>query len=267
VARSVCFGAVDHGLPDPAGWMVLVLGPLSFLIVGFVALPRELKRFFMVLCSTRGGRVLLGLVLVAVLLESHWVFRKIEMAARYENFNYDNTSQEDLPTSYPRAGKSAPAFQLVDQTGQSFQLSNYPQDTILLTFAFAHCESVCPVLVRQVLEVGKSLKEKVRVVVLTLDPRRDTPKSLPYLARDWEFHEKAHLLSGAVDRVEAALRDFDVSYQRDERTGDVVHPALVYVLAPGGRIVYRFNNAPQKWLKQAAQLIVSENDSHFSAAR
>lgn len=267
VARSVCFGAPEHGLPDSAGWMVLTLGPLSFLLAGVLAWPQELRSTLVSLRYSRPGRGLFVLVLAAVLVEAFWVAKKVEMAARYESLSFENLSQDDLPDTYPRTRKPAHDFLLIDQSGQSFRLADYRNETILLTFAFAHCESVCPVLVRQVLETGSAFKQGVRVVVLTLDPWRDTPKSLPSLAKHWGFKEKTHLLSGAVEDVTATLKAFEVPFQRDERTGDVTHPALVYVIAPDGTIAFTFNNAPERWLKQAVERIASEDDQTLSAAR
>ncbi|HRO68417.1 MAG TPA: SCO family protein [Pseudobdellovibrionaceae bacterium] len=266
VARNVCFGALNGGLPDPAGWIVLALGPLSFLVVGFVAWPGELRKALRNLSSTGLGKSLAVLLLIAVGVEANWVRTKFATASLYESFSYKNPSPEDLPLGYLRTNRPAPDFTLVDQSGSSFRLADHSQDTILLTFAFAHCESVCPVLVRQVLDVAKTFKGGVRVVVLTLDPWRDTPKSLPSLAREWEFPEKSHLLSGPVEDVTAVLKSFQVSYQRNEKNGDIVHPALVYVIAPGGQIAYTFNNAPDQWLRQAIERIANDGRTH-SASR
>lgn len=267
VARNVCFGAREGGLPDPAGWIVLVLGPLSFLIVGFVAWPTELRKAAARVWSTGFGRGLVVLFLIAAVVEASWVVTKVRTVSIAENFSYKNTSEENLPTGYPRANKPAFDFTLVDQSGRPFRLADHKDETILLTFAFAHCETVCPILVRQVLDVGKEFAGRnVRVAVLTLDPWRDTPKSLPSMAEQWGFTERAHLLSGPVEEVTAALKGFEVSSRRDERTGDIVHPALVHVIAPGGKIAYTFNNAPDRWLRQAIERIASDEQTH-SASR
>lgn len=257
---------MDGGLPDPAGWIVLTLGPLSFLIVGLVAWPKELGKALRGTWSSGLGKALAVVLLFSIGVEAHWVRSKLATAALYENFSYKNSSSEDLPIGYPRTDRPAPDFTLVDQSGSAFRLAEHSKETILLTFAFAHCDSVCPILVRQVLDVAESFKGGVRVVVLTLDPWRDTPKSLPYLAQEWEFPAKAHLLSGPVADMTDVLKNYQVSSQRNEKTGDIIHPALVYVIAPGGRIAYTFNNAPDQWLRQAIERIANDGRTH-SASR
>ena len=64
------------------------------------------------------------------------------------------------------------------------------------------------------------------------------------------------VLSGAIDEVERVLDAYEVPRERDEKTGDVVHPGLVHVLNPSGEIVYTFNNPPTKWLTSAVRKIV-----------
>lgn len=44
--------------------------------------------------------------------------------------------------------------------------------------------------------------------------------------------------SGAVDDVRATLEEWNISISRDARTGDVVHPAAVYILDRAGRIAF-----------------------------
>ena len=93
------------------------------------------------------------------------------------------------------------------------------------------------------------------VVVITLDPWRDSPARLPALAR--QFHLRgggdgghgglgeagagrggSYLLSGTVEEVNAALDALQVARQRVPDTGDIVHPALVYLLDGAGTIAY-----------------------------
>jgi cytochrome oxidase Cu insertion factor (SCO1/SenC/PrrC family) len=77
-----------------------------------------------------------------------------------------------------------------------------------------------------------------RVVVVTLDPWRDTPSRLPALAKSYALGEDAFVLSGAVPEVEALLDRWNVARGRDTRTGEIAHPPLVYVLDADGRIAY-----------------------------
>ena len=46
------------------------------------------------------------------------------------------------------------------------------------------------------------------------------------------------MLSGAPDSVERVLNAWRVPRARNERTGDVSHPSVVYVIGADGRIAY-----------------------------
>jgi cytochrome oxidase Cu insertion factor (SCO1/SenC/PrrC family) len=46
------------------------------------------------------------------------------------------------------------------------------------------------------------------------------------------------VLSGAPDDVERTLNAWRVPRVRNEQTGNLLHPSVVYVLGPDGRIVY-----------------------------
>ena len=58
------------------------------------------------------------------------------------------------------------------------------------------------------------------------------------MARQWELGEGMHLLSGDVATVERTLSAWRVPRVRNTVTGDLSHPALVYVVSPAGRIAY-----------------------------
>jgi cytochrome oxidase Cu insertion factor (SCO1/SenC/PrrC family) len=147
-----------------------------------------------------------------------------------------------VPASYPRLDRIPAALDLVDQYGARFELSSQRGTRILLTFAYAHCETVCPLVVRNALEARSLTAGRApMIVIVTLDPWRDTPERLPSLARQWKLGPRDRVLSGTVENVRRALADWNVPIQRDERTGELVHLALLYVIDAGGRIAYAPN--------------------------
>jgi protein SCO1/2 len=259
-ARDVCFGSLENGLPSSAGWLILILGPLSFLFAFTVAWPGELVHALRDLSQTSWRRHALYLVLAAVFVEATWVARKVNDGLAVKNFDFARKREDPLPETYPRTDIPAYDFTLTDQFGDQAGPKRFADETILLTFAFAHCQTVCPVLVRETLEAVKSLGGGVRILIVTLDPWRDTPKSLPGLAEKWELPARAHVLSGKVSEVMKVLKAYKVPYERDEKTGEVAHPALTYILSPGGRIAYTFNNTTSAWLIEAVRRIENGKD-------
>jgi len=103
---------------------------------------------------------------------------------------------------------------------------------------------------------GKLPEDKVKVMVITLDPWRDTPGALPGLAKSWDFPDNAHLLSGDVDDVNNALDRYNVARGRDNKDGQITHPPLVYIVDDEGNIAYTLNNPSTRWLAEAAERII-----------
>ncbi len=99
-------------------------------------------------------------------------------------------------------------------------------------------------MVRQALEARERLRDSgkeaavPRIVIVTLDPWRDTPSRLSHLADHWGLDAEGHVLSGSVGEVGAVLDAWNVPRERNPTTGDLVHPPLVYVLDAAGRIAF-----------------------------
>jgi protein SCO1 len=264
-AQSVCFGTNENGLPDTYGWMVLAMGPLSFLAGLLVALGREVQQGCAAMAGSVGGRVLLVVALATLVGETVWIKGRIDAGIAVDSAVYAFEKPENLPSDYPRTHREAAAFSLVDQHGAQISPTVLRGKVVFLTFAFAHCETVCPAILENLLAAAENLPEdKIKALVVTLDPWRDTPRTLPALAGHWNLGENAHVLSGPVDEVVAVLDSYGVPRKRDEKTGDMAHPALVYLLDQDGAIAYSFNNPNADWLTAAARRLLEE--PHFAVS-
>jgi len=261
-ARNACFGTMSNGLPETSGWMVLTLGPVSFLIGLFVTWPKELKGGLRDLRKIALGKAILAVLVMTVVWEASWVGMRIRQGIQIANADFRAVANGDLPESYPLTNRPAPDFELIDQSGSRFSLKGMQGKTVFLTFAFAHCQTVCPSIVNQVRSAVDGLSDpNVRLVIITLDPWRDTPRSLPFLAQKWKLARNSHVLSGEVPEVTRVLDLYQVPWKRDEKNGDIAHPALTYVIGPDGKIAYTFNNASVAWLIQSVQRVTGRTPS------
>jgi protein SCO1/2 len=257
-ARQVCFGTLENGLPDTSGWMLLILGPLSFLLGFLVAWSEEVSSSIKYLAGRNAGR---SALLVAGLLigwEATWVVKKVKSGLEISNMTFEVQAGSELPEGYPVLNQPASDFDLIDQNGNRISPKSLEGRTILLTFAFAHCKTICPAIINQNAIVLRDLDGyPVELLIVTLDPWRDTPASLASMAKKWKLPPNAHVLSGSVPEVIRVLNNYKVPWQRDEKTGDVSHPALTYVIHPNGTISYAFSNVSGDWLIQAVKRIQS----------
>lgn len=259
-AQSVCFGTNENGLPDTYGWMLLVLAPLSFLSAILVVMGKEFAFGIRLVFQRSIGKVFLlsfsGLIVFGIV----WATDKIQNGLAIAATNFSTPDSVDFPDSYPESHQALPDFQLQDQHATVWNPSLLTGNVVILTFAFAHCTTVCPALVQTSLSALRDLTDSpVKLLIITLDPWRDTPASLPTLAKMWQLPKNAHILSGEVEEVQKVLEAFHVDRTRNENTGDIIHPALVYLIKPDGSIVYLFNNPSKKWLHQATVRILRSN--------
>lgn len=236
--RAVCFGAAPGALPDGAGWAALIGQPLVMLAILLAGWGRE------VVAALRSSPGVTGrLALVAVGLASLAVPAGLALAGAPRPFA---RPVAESPAGPSRAAAVpgdpvAPPLVLTDQTGATFDLRAFRGRPVLVGFAYAHCGTVCPSLVHEVAAARRRLGERgieAGAVVVTLDPWRDTPRRLASIARRWSLGDGVRLLSGSVERVEATLDAWRVPRRRDLRSGELLHPRLVFVVGPDGRLAY-----------------------------
>jgi protein SCO1/2 len=152
--------------------------------------------------------------------------------------------EADPPPTYPRLDRPAPRLDLWDQHGRALTIEAFRGRPLLVSFAYAHCQTVCPVIVHDVLAARRAVPGAVAVIV-TLDPLRDTPARLPALARQWQLGADELVASGPPAAVEAVLDAWHVPRARDPVTGDITHPRLVYLVDPTGRVAYATSGGVQ----------------------
>jgi protein SCO1/2 len=254
-ARRVCFGTLPNGLPEPWGWMLLALAPAAILSFLIAVWGRDLVAAFRLASRRASFRMLLG-VLAIVTAGGLWDVGDRLLAASRSGQAFDSTL-EPFPDGYPRTALAAPALALIDQTGAPFDLAQLRGRPVLLTFAYGHCPTICPILTNAIRDARREYTggQPPPAVVVTLDPWRDTPSALPSLARSWSLDAAGggYLLSGPVDTVVAAAEAWEVGFSRDERSGAIAHAGITFVLDAEGRIAYKFLGPPAHWLIEAAR--------------
>jgi cytochrome oxidase Cu insertion factor (SCO1/SenC/PrrC family) len=238
--RSVCFGTTATGLPDATGWMLLLGQPLMMgLMLTAISGSTTLREGFSGVAQSRVGRI--GLRTVAALGVLALLAASVRVVAGYGLAEEGSTALTSaaLPEDVPRLHRPAPALGLVDQHGDSVNMAQFRGRPLLVAFAYAHCETVCPLLVQEVLRAQRQLAPSgPAVLVITVDPWRDVPSRLSAIAERWHLAGQGRVASGDTASVLAALDRWNVPHIRDPRTGEIVHPNLVYVVDARGSIAY-----------------------------
>jgi cytochrome oxidase Cu insertion factor (SCO1/SenC/PrrC family) len=233
--RAACFGSHAGGLPDAGGWILLIGEPLGMAAALVAVWGGSLKNNFRWISARRTWRLSAVVFCVATVA----FFSTLGLrAARAQGV----LTVEFAPNSglAQRVDLNAPSFALVDQSGRSTSLSQIRGGQTLLTFAYGHCSTVCPSIVTDLrIARRESRSSDVRIVILTLDPWRDTPERLPTLAQHWKIEANDRVLSGSVADVDKTLDALAVGRKRNETTGDIDHGSTVMLIDSRGRITWR----------------------------
>jgi protein SCO1/2 len=234
--RETCFGTAATGLPDAGGWLALVGQPLGMLAVLFAVWGGEVREGLRAAMRRVVGQLAVGAVGAAIAAGLLGVVVRVRVA---DASTFASSPTEALAGQLNRLNDAPKPFALVDQHGRTVTLEQFRGKPVLVTFAYAHCETVCPLLVSEVLGARDRLGARApAVLIVTLDPWRDTPSRLPSIAERWGATGDAHVLGGSPEEVERVLNAWRIPRARNERTGDVSHPSIVYVVGADGRIAY-----------------------------
>lgn len=236
--RAVCFGTESSGLPDASGWIALIVQPMLMLGVLFSVWGGAVRRGMRMLSARPAGRAALLMAAMSLVTGAVAVGARVSSRPVLAE-ELDRSDPVRTAEGYPRLDRPIPNFSLRDQHGDVVTAERFAGRSLLVTFAFAHCSTVCPLVVAQTLQAQRRLADRAPVVlVITLDPWRDTPSRLAYIAATWGLGEDAYVVSGDVEAVNRALDAWQVPRSRDPATGDVAHPALIYLVDGEGVIVY-----------------------------
>lgn len=243
LTREVCFGTAETGLPNAGGWLVLVGQPLSMLLVLFAVWGRDVREGIRLASERVSGQLLLGTAAALFVAGALGVVVRVRVA---DARPFATSRTESVVGALTRLNDTPKPLSLVDQSGRRVTLEEFKGRPVLVTFAYAHCETVCPLIVNDVLNVRDKLTtRKPAILIITLDPWRDTPSRLPSIATQWGLSGDVHVLSGSTEEVERTLNSWRVPRVRNERTGDLSHPSVVYVVAPDGKIAYVVSGSEQ----------------------
>ena len=128
--------------------------------------------------------------------------------------------------------------------GGELALARLRGETLVVAMIFTHCEYACPMLVHDLRKLREQLppasRERVRFVLVTLDPERDTPAVLKTYRDAQALDERWTLLRGGDLETKTLAMLLGVQFRR-EANGQFGHSNLLTVLSPDGEIIHQRN--------------------------
>lgn len=132
-------------------------------------------------------------------------------------------------------------FALTDHTGKTRTLADFRGKVVVLFFGFTQCPDVCPTTLADMAQVKKKLGKQgddLQVLLVSLDPQRDTPAVLAQYVP--EFDPTFLGLTGTPEAIAQTAKNFKVFYQlvsgKTATSYTLDHTAATYVFDREGRV-------------------------------
>jgi protein SCO1/2 len=139
-------------------------------------------------------------------------------------------------------------FTLMASTGEPKSLTDFRGQYVVLYFGYTYCPDVCPTtmndLKQMAAELGETRMKDVQVILISVDPERDTPEQLATYTGF--FHPSFIGMTGTVPEIQAVASQFGIFFERQpgsENTNYLVdHTSAVTVIDPEGyvRIIFPY---------------------------
>ena len=132
-------------------------------------------------------------------------------------------------------------LELVDHTGKPRRLEDFRGKAVVVFFGFTRCPDVCPTTLADAAHALRQLgadAERVQVLLVTVDPERDTGEVLAKYVT--AFDARFLGLRGDLEATRRAAKEFKVYFEKrpgkNPQDYSIDHSAQSYVLDPQGRL-------------------------------
>ena len=133
-------------------------------------------------------------------------------------------------------------FDLRDQSGKLVRLSAQRGRWVVLTFLYTHCPDVCPLIADQLnlalQRLGPQGRRTMRVIAVSVDPRRDTEAALRHFVAAHALLPQFRFVTGTRAQLAPVWQAYHIAATPDGKT--VSHSSFEILIDPSGkgRVIY-----------------------------
>jgi protein SCO1/2 len=140
-----------------------------------------------------------------------------------------------------------PEFSLLDQSNEMVSADTFRGQWDLVFFGFTNCPDICPTTLQVLAGARRELVEAEaetvpRIVLVSVDPERDTPESLGQYV---DYFGEGNLgVTGSLDSIRILTAALGIFFQKspmDDGNYGVDHSAAVLVINPDGEFSALFS--------------------------
>lgn len=175
--------------------------------------------------------------------------------------------ERPFPAEILRSALTMPSFTLTNQDGRAVSLGDFKGRVVLVTAVYAGCTTTCPMMLTKIRSVLDELTPEQRndmaVVAFSLNPESDTRELREMISKIYGMKSEFHFVNGIPAEVNGLLDTLNVARTRDEKTGQIMHSNLFFLLDRNGTIAYRLSlsETESQWLISALRVLLAEKST------
>jgi protein SCO1/2 len=155
---------------------------------------------------------------------------------------------------------AAPPIALHDQDGKAFTLASLRGKAVFVTFVYAHCPDVCPLLLQTLGAAKRKLKDpaSMQILAVSVDPKGDTPATVKTFLRKRLLTGKVRWLLGTRAQLRTVWHAWGIEVDPSLETPAIVeHLAIIYGVDARGRVRVGYPASPLKsaWIDHDAPIL------------
>jgi len=157
----------------------------------------------------------------------------------------------------------APPLALNNYLGQPINLTQFRGKVVLVTFLYANCPTLCPVIAANLhaaQDLMGSEASHVQLLAVSVDPRGDTPRAVGAFLKKHDLVGRMQYLIGNARQLSTVWAHWNVGSARDAQQPDLInHSGLVYGIAASGKLttLYPGNFTPPQIVHDIPGLLAS----------
>lgn len=135
--------------------------------------------------------------------------------------------------------RAAPPLTGTDIAGRTVDIRNLRGHPVLVTFVYAHCPDVCPMIMSNLRQVRRlsPLGRNLRVIAVSVDPKGDTPAVVRRFLKSRGVASFVDYVVGSRAQLEPIWSDWQVATRVAKDNPELVeHSALIYGVTSRGQL-------------------------------